>query len=175
MRSIVTSKNLAKKIALSALTKKAENIIIMDLRKLTTMTDFFVVCSADSDVQVKAIADAIREGAREAGESLWRNEGYTDASWVLLDYVNVVAHVFHKQTREFYNLEKLWGDAKMEYVTDEGEHAKPSLRRIRREEEEEEAEAAPAVKKVSAKKRTTTTTAGRKPARTKKKKADTTE
>lgn len=115
----MTSKALAKKIALSALEKKAEDIVIMDLRKVTTMTDYFVVCSADSDTQVKAIADSVREGAREVGESVWKNEGYTDASWILLDYVDVVVHVFHKQTREFYNLEKLWGDAKIERVSDD--------------------------------------------------------
>ena len=125
----MTSKTLAKKIALAALEKKAEDIVIMDLRKLTTMADFFVVCSADSDTQVKAIADSVREGAREAGESVWRNEGYTDASWILLDYVDVVVHVFHKQTREFYNLEKLWGDAKFEHVADDEPVKKPAVRK----------------------------------------------
>jgi ribosome-associated protein len=122
----VTSKALAKKIALSALEKKADDIVIMDLRKLTTMTDYFVVCSADSDTQVKAIADSVREGAREVGESVWRNEGYSDASWILLDYVDVVVHVFHKQTREFYALEELWTGAKLEHVTDEEPAEKPA-------------------------------------------------
>ncbi|HLP18039.1 MAG TPA: ribosome silencing factor [Bacteroidota bacterium] len=171
----MTSKMLAKKIALSALTKKASNIAIMDLRKLTTMTDFFVICSADSDTQVKAIADAIREGAREVGESVWKNEGYSDASWILLDYVNVVAHVFHKQTRDFYNLEKLWGDAKVEYVTDNGSDVKPSS--SRRIDDEEDESPVPVVKKTASKssKKTTAASAVKKPARPKKKKADTEE
>lgn len=176
VRLLVTSKMLAKKIALSALTKKASNIAIMDLRKLTTMTDFFVICSADSDTQVKAIADAIREGAREVGESVWKNEGYSDASWILLDYVNVVAHVFHKQTRDFYNLEKLWGDAKVEYVTDNGSDVKPSSSRRIEEEEDDDESSVPAMKKTASKpKKTTAASAVKKPARPKKKKADTEE
>jgi ribosome-associated protein len=145
----VTSKLLAKKIALSALEKKADDIVIMDLRKVTTMTDYFVVCSADSDTQVKAIADAVREGARLAGESIYKNEGYSDASWILLDYVDVVVHVFHKQTREFYNLEKLWGDAKFEHVSDEEPVKKPASRKKAAAADDDET---PAVKKPAVKK-----------------------
>jgi ribosome-associated protein len=115
----VTSKTLAKKIAEAALTKKAYDVTIMDLRKLTSMTDYFVVCSVDSDTQARAAADAIKHETLEKGESLVRKEGYSEGRWVLLDYVDVVAHVFHKDVRTFYNLEKLWGDAKFEYVSDE--------------------------------------------------------
>jgi ribosome-associated protein len=114
----LTSKALAKKIAALALSKKAHNIVILDLRKLTSMTDFFVICSADSDTQVRAIAEEIRDGSERAGEKVWHNEGYSESTWVLLDFVNVVVHVFHKETRSFYNLEKLWGDAKFEHVED---------------------------------------------------------
>ena len=90
----------------------------MDLRKLTSMTDFFVICSADSDIQVKAIAGAVQEGLEQKALAPWHTEGGS-ANWVLLDYVDVVLHVFHKNTRSFYNLEKLWGDAKIERVKDE--------------------------------------------------------
>ena len=90
----------------------------MDLRKLTDMTDFFVICSADSDVQVKAVADAIAEGTDSIGISAWHSEGLTHRQWVLLDYVDVVVHVFHKEVRKFYALEKLWGDAKIEVIED---------------------------------------------------------
>lgn len=114
----MTSKALAKKAAQLALTKKALDVVIMDLRKLTAMTDFFVVCSADSNTQVKAIADAVDEGLFQLGENVWHSEGLGEASWVLLDCVNVVIHIFQKQTRSFYNLEKLWGDAGFEYVSD---------------------------------------------------------
>ena len=116
--NILTSKALAKKIAAFALLKKAQNVVLLDLRKLTTMSDFFVICSADSDTHVRAIADAIRDGAQGAGEKVWHDEGQGQSTWVLLDFVDVVVHVFHKETRSFYNLEKLWGDAKFEYVED---------------------------------------------------------
>ena len=95
----MTPKTLANKIAQLALTKKAHNVTILDLRKLTDMTDFFVVCSADSDVQVKAIADAIAEGTEQLGASPWHSEGLSERQWVLLDYVDVVVHVFHRESR----------------------------------------------------------------------------
>ena len=91
----------------------------MDLRKLTSMTDFFVVCSADSDIQVRAIADAVEDGLEKKGSTVWHREAGS-LNWVLLDYVDVVLHVFHKNTRSFYNLEKLWGDAEIEHVADKG-------------------------------------------------------
>lgn len=115
----MTPKTLAKKIAEAALSKKAYDVTIMDLRKLTTMTDYFMVCSVDSDTQARAVADAVKHATLEKGESLVRKEGYSEGRWVLLDYVDVVAHVFHKDVRSFYNLEKLWSDAKFEYVSDE--------------------------------------------------------
>jgi ribosome-associated protein len=115
----LTPKTLAKKIASLALTKKASNVILIDLRKLTDMTDFFVVCSADSDTQVKAIADAIIDGTEKLGSPPWHEEGISNRQWVLIDFVDVVAHVFHKEARRFYGLEKLWGDAKIETVEDE--------------------------------------------------------
>ena len=114
----MTSKALAKKVATLAHTKKAEDVVILDLRRLTSMADFFVICSADSDTQVRAIADAIKDGSEQAGERVWHDEGYGESTWVLLDFVNVVVHVFHKETRSFYNLEKLWGDAKFEHIED---------------------------------------------------------
>ena len=121
---------LAKKIAAFALLKKAQNVVLLDLRKLTTMSDFFVICSADSDTHVRAIADAIRDGAQGAGEKVWHDEGQGQSTWVLLDFVDVVVHVFHKETRSFYNLEKLWGDAKFEYIEDKPA-AVPSRRKAR--------------------------------------------
>lgn len=114
----MTSKILARKIARLTLTKKASDVLLMDLRRLTSMTDFFVVCSTDSDTQVKAIADAVVEGLEKEGIKVWHNEGVSQLRWVLLDYVDVVVHIFQKRIREFYNLEKLWGDAKFEGVED---------------------------------------------------------
>ena len=106
------------KIARFALSRKAQDVTVMDLRKLTDMTDFFVVCSADSDVQVKAVADAIAEGTDKIGVSSWHSEGLTHRQWVLLDYVDFVVHVFHTRAREYYLLDKLWGDAHRETVAD---------------------------------------------------------
>jgi ribosome-associated protein len=123
----LTPKALAKKVAAFALAKKAQNVVLLDLRKLTTMADFFVICSADSDTHVRAIADSIRDGAERAGEKVWHDEGQGESTWVLLDFVDVVVHVFHKETRSFYNLERLWGDATFEYVED-----KPAATTVRR-------------------------------------------
>jgi ribosome-associated protein len=114
----LTSRTLAKKIAEFAHSKKAFDVVLMDLRKLRAPADFFVVCSADSDTHAKAIADAIRVGAEEIGVSLWHSEGFRSLTWVLLDYVDVVVHVFKKDVRPFYNLERLWGDAKLISVED---------------------------------------------------------
>jgi ribosome-associated protein len=119
------AKTLAKKIAHFALTKKANDVVIMDVRKLTDVADFFVVCSGDSDIQVKAIADAIADGTEKLQTDPWHREGLTQRQWILLDYVDVVVHIFHKEARKYYNLEKLWGDAKIEIVQDEAPKAKP--------------------------------------------------
>jgi len=100
---------LALAAARLALSRKAADVVTMDLRGLTTMADFFVVCSADSDVQIRAIADAIEEGMRKKGVDAWHRESGS-TTWVLLDFVDVVVHIFHRNTRSFYNLEKLWGD-----------------------------------------------------------------
>lgn len=115
----MTPKTLAKKIARLTLTKKAHDVILMDLRKLTDIADFFVISSADSDVQVKAVADAVADGMERLGVPIWHREGLSQRQWILLDYVDVVVHVFHKEVRSFYALEKLWGDAVVEQVGDE--------------------------------------------------------
>lgn len=128
----MTPRTLAKKIAQFALTKKAHAVTIMDLRKVTDMADFFVVCSADSDVQVKAVADAVADGTEQFGVSPWHREGLTQRQWVLLDYVDVVVHIFHKETRKYYGIEKLWGDAKVEVVEDSPKKAPVRKSRVRR-------------------------------------------
>lgn len=112
------TKTLQRQIAELALSRKAKDVVIMDLRKVTTMADYFVVCSGESETQVRAIADAVMEGMSKLGEKPWHWEGLQNLQWVLLDYVDVVVHVFHKDARTFYGLEKLWGDAKMQKVAD---------------------------------------------------------
>jgi ribosome-associated protein len=114
----LTSRTFAKKVADFALSKKASRVILMDLRKLNAPADFFVLCSADSDTHAKAIAQAVRDGAETIGITRMRSEGLRALSWVLLDYFDVVVHVFKKDVRQFYNLERLWGDAKIIPVED---------------------------------------------------------
>lgn len=75
------------------------------------MADFFVIATADADVQLRAISDRIEEGLTEHGESAWHREGYENGQWIVLDYVDVVCHLFTKEKRQFYQLERLWGDA----------------------------------------------------------------
>ena len=124
----MTSRTLAKKIAEFVLSKKGSDIVLLDLRKLSAPADFFVVCSADSDTQVKAIADAVRDGTDRIGVRLWHSEGFRALTWVLLDYVDVVVHVFKREARAFYNLERLWGDAAFIPVHDDLA-ARPSMAR----------------------------------------------
>lgn len=109
---------LARRIADYSLTKKAQDVCVMDLRGLSSVTDFFVICHGESDVQVKAIADAVADGLAKEGVKVWHKEGYEYLSWVLLDYVDVVVHVFKKDARAFYGLERLWGDSKVDRITD---------------------------------------------------------
>ncbi len=98
--------------------KKGYDVKILDLRKLTTITDYFVICTGDSDTQVKAIADEVDKKLRDEGIRPWHTEGYQSLNWVLIDFVDVVVHIFKKDTRDFYNLEKLWGDAEISEVVD---------------------------------------------------------
>ena len=104
-----TSLDLAKTIAELAIDKKAERVISIDLKGLTSITDHFLICSADTDVQIKAIADNIRKNTYTKPV---RIEGYEKMNWVILDYIDVVVHIFKNIEREYYSLEKLWGDAK---------------------------------------------------------------
>ncbi|NUN10208.1 MAG: ribosome silencing factor [Ignavibacteriaceae bacterium] len=107
----MNSKSLSRKIVNLIFEKKGYEVKSIEIKKVSTLTDFFVVCSADSDTQVKAISDHVEDGLKKEGIRLWHKEGYRGLNWVLLDYVDVVVHVFHKEARSFYSLEKLWGDA----------------------------------------------------------------
>jgi ribosome-associated protein len=114
----LNSTDLANRISDIIFTKKGFNVLAIDLRNLVSFTDYFVICSADSDTQVKAIADEVDKVLSDDGIKCWHKEGLKALSWVLLDYVDVVVHVFKKDAREFYNLEKLWGDAPSEKMKD---------------------------------------------------------
>jgi ribosome-associated protein len=106
-------------IAELSLDKRAEGVVVMDLRGLSSITDYFVICSGASDTQVKAIADHIEDELQKQRVKPWHREGYSNLQWVILDYVDVVVHVFLPEVREFYSLERLWGDAETTEVTDD--------------------------------------------------------
>ena len=108
------TKTVAKKLVDFALSKKAEDVLLLDLRKITTMTDFFIICTGRSDTQVRAIADAVTEGARRERLPVYHVEGREALTWVLIDFVDVVVHVFQPAARNYYQLERLWGDAETE-------------------------------------------------------------
>ena len=95
--------------------KKAEDIVVLDLRNIpNSVADFFVVCTGNSDTQVDAISDSVEEFVFKADQqSPWHVEGKMSKEWVLIDYVDVVVHVFKEETREFFGIEDLWGDAKV--------------------------------------------------------------
>jgi len=115
----MTPRRLAHLAGEFALEKKAFDVKILDLRKLSSVCDFFVICSASVEVHAKAIADWIIENLQKQGIGYWHNEGYQACRWILLDYVDIVIHIFLPEVREFYALEKLWGDAKIEELSEE--------------------------------------------------------
>ena len=107
----LSPERLAITIAAHAADRKASDIVALDLREVAGYTDFFVICSGNTDRQTKAIHDAIHLGLKKQGGLLPRRvEGVGEARWILMDYLDVVVHVFTPQTRDFYRLEHLWGD-----------------------------------------------------------------
>jgi len=107
------SRDLAVKAAEAALKKKALDVTILDLSGLTVIADYFVICSGESTTQVKAVAAFIEEELAKKRKKPLGVEGASYSHWILLDYGDVVIHVFEKETRAYYNLEKLWMDAKI--------------------------------------------------------------
>jgi len=112
-------KTLARRCADLMLSKKAKDVVMLDIRGVTDMADFFVIGSADSDTQLKAIADAVLDGLNEHDIKPYRTEGWQGQQWIILDFVEVVVHIFYREAREFYKIERLWSDAKVERVVDE--------------------------------------------------------
>ncbi len=115
------SEAMAEVAARGAQEKKAKSVLKIDLRKLeVAVTDFFVICHGDSNTQVKAIADSVEKELAEAlNEKPFSREGGENGQWLILDYLNLVVHIFQKETREFYSIETLWGDGILtEYATD---------------------------------------------------------
>jgi ribosome-associated protein len=104
-------REIAVTAARAAADKQAIDVAILDVSNLIVITDYFVICSGSSDRQVKTIVEEVEKAVRGIGEKPVRREGETDSTWVLLDYIDVVVHVFAQEQREYYDLERLWRDA----------------------------------------------------------------
>ena len=102
------------------LSKKANEITVLDVSELTTLAEYFVICHGNSDVQVKALADAVEDDVfNKCSEKSWRKEGGSSRAWIILDYVNIVVHVMSEEKRRYYDIERMWNDAKITHIKDE--------------------------------------------------------
>ena len=107
----MTALQIAEKIYQAADDKKAKDILVFDMEGISDATDYYIVCSANTDTQVRAIADNIEDELSKLGLFAKSKEGYSEGSWVLMDYSYCVVHIFKEEQREYYNLEKLWSKA----------------------------------------------------------------
>ena len=105
------SKQLAEITAKACDDKRGENIVVLDMKNVSLIADYFLICDGSNERQVQAIAREVKEQAEEHNVTIKRMEGFEQARWVLVDLGDVVCHVFHKDERNYYNLERLWGDA----------------------------------------------------------------
>ncbi|SDQ48136.1 ribosome-associated protein [Virgibacillus subterraneus] len=105
------NKEIIQLIANACDDKRAEDIVALDMQDVSLMTDYFLICHGSNERQVQAIARSIKDSMEEEGIIIKRLEGYEQARWILVDLGDIVCHVFHKEERSYYNLERLWGDA----------------------------------------------------------------
>jgi ribosome-associated protein len=110
--AFMTEEDLALLTARTADDKRAENIVVLDMEDISLIADYFMICHGNSEKQVQAIARAMKEAAEDNEIPIRRMEGFESGRWVLVDLGTVIAHVFHKEERDHYQLEKLWGDAR---------------------------------------------------------------
>ena len=116
----MNSEALSQLVIKGMVEKKANDIVLIDLRNTpNAVADFFVVCTGNSDTQIEAIAESIEEETEKEEVRAWQKEGTSNREWVLLDYVDVVAHIFSNRSRNFYGIEDLWGDAVVEHIEEE--------------------------------------------------------
>ena len=119
-RDGVSSEKLSELVSTGMLDKKALDITLLDLRGIKhAVADFFIICSGNSDTQIDAIADSVEDHVKKnTKQSPWKREGFQQKEWILIDYVDVVVHIFSKEKRLFYGLEELWADAKITTITE---------------------------------------------------------
>jgi len=115
----LTPKELAVTCAAAAAEKKAQDILLMDLKGISIIADYFVVCTGSNTTQVQAICNNISEKLSEKEKPPLRIEGFRDARWILMDFGSTVVHIFQQEEREYYNLERLWGDAKTTFFQEQ--------------------------------------------------------
>jgi ribosome-associated protein len=115
----MTERQLLQTAVKAADDKRAEDILVLNMKGISLVADYFMICHGNSDKQVQAIAREIKDKADENGYEVKRMEGFDEARWILIDLGDVVAHVFHRDERSYYNLERLWGDAPLENVDSE--------------------------------------------------------
>ncbi|MBC8312548.1 MAG: ribosome silencing factor [Candidatus Marinimicrobia bacterium] len=115
-KPVENSQQIACQIADLMVDKKALDVQILDVRGLTTLTDFFVICTSESQPQSRAICNHLEDEMLKVGIKPWHKEGYEKLDWVLVDFVNIVAQIFSRESREYYDFERLWGDAKITKV-----------------------------------------------------------
>jgi ribosome-associated protein len=115
----MTEKDILTLAVKAADDKKAEEILALNMKGISLVADYFLICHGNSDKQVQAIAREIKDKANENGIDIKRMEGFEEARWILVDLGDVIAHVFHREERGYYNLERLWGDAPQEDLSGE--------------------------------------------------------
>lgn len=114
------TRELAALVVEAMQSKKAHDVVVIDVHAVSGVTDYYVVATGASDLQVRAIVEAVEQQVREAtGEKPWKREGLQHLQWAVLDYVDVVVHVFDPERRTFYDFERLWGDAPTEHVAED--------------------------------------------------------
>jgi len=113
-KEVLSAEETARVAAEMMLSRKATGVVVMDLREITSAADYFVIGGGAIDQQVRAVSEAVIEGLEERGVRINHVEGYADRRWILIDCVDVVIHVFLDELRDFYGLERLWGDAPVE-------------------------------------------------------------
>ena len=112
------SDKIVKKIGELILDKKGDDIKILDVRELTSLTEYFIICTSDSAPKTRAITELIKIELKKDNISPWHIEGLEKMEWVLLDYVNIVINIFNPEMRKYYNIERLWSDAKIKQIND---------------------------------------------------------
>ncbi|MBW8348182.1 ribosome silencing factor [Bacillus sp. IITD106] len=105
------TEEILKTVVKAADDKRAEDIVVLNMQGISLIADYFIICHGNSEKQVQAIAREIKDEANKAGLFVNKMEGFDEAKWVLIDMGNIIAHVFHRDERSYYNLERLWGDA----------------------------------------------------------------